>query len=115
MAEVEGSLQQITAEEAIELASGGALLVDVREQWEWDRGHAPQAVLMPMSAFSDFVDELPADADILLVCHSGQRSFTVASALADAGYRAVDVLGGMTAWEQAGGPVVRPAAPEPLA
>ena len=101
-----GTLQQITADEAIELSSGGALLIDVREQWEWDRGHAPQAVLMPMSAFGDHVDELPSDSDILVICHSGARSLTVASALAEAGYRAVDVLGGMTAWEQSGGPVV---------
>ena len=101
-----GTLHQITADEAIDLSSGGALLIDVREHWEWDRGHAPQAVFMPMSTFGDHVDELPSDSDILVICHSGGRSFTVASALADAGYRAVDVLGGMTAWEQSGGPVV---------
>jgi len=112
---VEGSLQHITAEEAIELAGEGALLVDVREQWEWDRGHAPTAVLMPMSAFADHVDELPTDADILVICHAGSRSLTVASALADAGYRAVDVLGGMDAWERAGGAVVGPAPQPPLA
>jgi rhodanese-related sulfurtransferase len=111
----EGSIQHITADEAIELANTGALLVDVREQWEWDRGHAPQAVLMPMSSFGDHVEELPNDADILIVCHSGARSFTVATALADAGYRAVDVLGGMTAWEQAGGAVVGPAPQSPSA
>ncbi len=111
----EGSLQHVTAEEAIELAAEGALLVDVREQSEWDRGHAPTAVLMPMSRFADFVDELPTDADIMVVCHSGARSFTVASALADAGYRAVDVLGGMDAWERAGGDVVGPALQPPLA
>jgi rhodanese-related sulfurtransferase len=102
----EGSLHQVTAAEAIELAGEGTMLIDVREQWEWDRGHAPQAVLTPMSAFGDFVDELPTDADILVVCHSGARSFTVATALAEGGYRVIDVLGGMTAWEQAGGPLV---------
>jgi len=111
----EGSLQHVTAEEAIELANEGALLIDVREQWEWDRGHAPNAVLMPMSSFADYVDELPTDADILVICHSGSRSYTVGSALADGGYRAVDVLGGMEAWRQAGGVVVGPAPQQPLA
>ena len=111
----EGSLRQVTAEEAIELVGDGALLVDVREQWEWDRGHAASAVLMPMSSFADHVDELPTDADILVICHSGSRSFTVASALADGGYRAVDVLGGTEAWKQAGGPVAGPAPQLPLA
>jgi rhodanese-related sulfurtransferase len=111
----EGSLQHITVQEAIERAAGGTLLIDVREQWEWDRGHAPTAVLMPMSSFADFVDELPTDADILVVCHSGARSNTVATALADGGHRAVDVLGGMEAWKHVGGPVVGPAAQPPLA
>ena len=111
----EGSLQHISAEEAIERAQGGTLLIDVREQWEWDRGHAPQAVLMPMSTFGDYVDDLPTDADILVICHSGARSFTVASALADGGYRAIDVLGGVTAWEQSGGPVVQSAPQTPSA
>jgi rhodanese-related sulfurtransferase len=111
----EGSLQQVTATEAIELANDGVLLVDVREQWEWDRGHAPQAVLMPMSTIGDHIDELPADADILIFCHSGGRSFTVASALAERGYRVIDVLGGMTAWEQSGGVVVGAAPQSPSA
>ena len=111
----EGSLQHVTAEEAIALVNDGALIVDVREQWEWDRGHAPTAVLAPMSSFADHIDELPKDADILVICHSGARSNTVASALADGGYRAVDVLGGMEAWKQAGGAVVGPAPQSPLA
>ena len=111
----EGSLQHVSAEEAIALVGDGALIIDVREQWEWDRGHAPTAVLMPMSSFADHVDELPTDADILVICHSGARSYTVACALADGGYRAVDVLGGMDAWKHAGGPVVGPAPQPPLA
>ena len=110
-----GSLQHVTADEAIELANDGVLLIDVREQWEWDRGHAPHAVLMPMSSFADHVDDLPTDADILVVCQSGGRSFTVASALADGGYRAIDVLGGMGAWEQSGGVVVGTAPQSPSA
>lgn len=106
----EGSLQHVTAEEAIELSAAGTLLIDVREQWEWDAGHAPEAVHTPMSRFGDYVDELPTDADILVICQSGARSFTVGSALADGGYRATDVLGGMSAWQQSGGTVVGPAA-----
>jgi rhodanese-related sulfurtransferase len=111
----EDSLRQVSATEAIELANDGVLLVDVREQWEWDRGHAPQAVLMPMSSLGEHIDELPTDAEILVVCHSGGRSFTVASALAERGLRVIDVLGGMTAWEQAGGSVVGAAPQSPSA
>ena len=110
-----GSLEHITAEEAIELANEGAILIDVREQWEWDAGHAPQASHIPMGTLGDHIDELPDGESILVICHSGGRSLTAATALAEAGHRAVNVLGGMTAWEQSGGVVVRPAPEAPLA
>jgi rhodanese-related sulfurtransferase len=110
-----GSLEHITAAEAIDLADGGALLVDVREQWEWDAGHAPPAIHLPMGSLGDRVEELPDDQPVLVICHSGGRSLTVATALADAGFNAINVVGGMTAWEQSGGAVVRPATEAPLA
>ncbi len=110
-----GSLQHITAEEAIELSNDGATLIDVREQWEWDAGHAPQATHIPLGELSEHVDELPEGEAILIICHSGGRSLTVATALAEAGFQAVNVLGGMIAWEQSGGVVVRPAPQAPLA
>ena len=111
----EGALKQVTAGEAVELANAGTLLVDVREQWEWDRGHAPNALHLPMGALGDRVDELPHDADMLIICHSGARSLTVVTALADAGYRAINVLGGMTAWERSGGSVMGTAPQSPSA
>jgi rhodanese-related sulfurtransferase len=42
----------------------------------------------------------------LVICHSGQRSQRVATALVDAGKDAINVIGGMLAWQQAGGDVV---------
>jgi rhodanese-related sulfurtransferase len=110
-----GSLEHVTAAEAIERSNAGALLIDVREQWEWDAVHAPQATHIPMGTLTEHVDELPEGDAVLIICHSGGRSLTVASALAEAGYRAVNVLGGMSAWEQSGGAVVRPAPNAPLA
>jgi rhodanese-related sulfurtransferase len=59
--------------------------------------------------------ELAEDKTYLVICHSGGRSLTVTTALTQAGYTAINVLGGMMAWEQAGGEVVRPAAQPPLA
>jgi rhodanese-related sulfurtransferase len=98
--------EQVTAGEAISLADGGTLLLDVREQDEWDRGHAPQATLIPMSQLTERVGELPDDAPILVICHSGVRSLRVTEALSAAGYTVVNVLGGMTAWQSAGGELV---------
>jgi rhodanese-related sulfurtransferase len=107
-------IENITAEEAIALSEGESILLDVRERYEWDGGHAPTAVNIPLSEIQERVGELPEDADIVVICHSGGRSLTVTTALVDAGYSAVNVLGGMMAWERAGGTVVRPAAESPL-
>jgi len=108
-------LEHITAAEAIALADGESVLLDVRERNEWDAGHAPQATLLPLSTMQAGPVDLDEDKNYLVICHSGARSLTVATALAQAGYSVVNVQGGMMAWEQAGGPVVRPAAPSPLA
>lgn len=87
--------------------SRGAVLVDVREQWEWDAGHAPTAIFIPMSELGNRLDELPG-GEILVICHSGARSGRVVEALRPRGYDAVNVAGGMLAWQAAGGDVVAP-------
>jgi rhodanese-related sulfurtransferase len=97
---------QIPAEDAIALVAGSAWLLDVREQDEWDRGHAPEAHLIPMGSIMDRIDEIPEDAKVVVVCHSGYRSWQVTKALVTAGYDAVNVAGGMDAWQSAGGVVV---------
>lgn len=94
---------EITAQEAIAAVAGGAYLLDVREQHEWDSGHAPAAHLLPMSELNARVSEVPDDREVLVVCHIGGRSARVASALRQNGYNAVTVLGGMVAWQNAEG------------
>jgi len=98
---------EIPADEAIERVKAGDWLLDVREQDEWDHGHAEEAHLIPMSVIEERVGEIPADAKLLVICHSGYRSWTVTKALVAAGYDAVSVAGGMDAWQSAGGVVVR--------
>jgi rhodanese-related sulfurtransferase len=100
------NVEHVSAEEAITLAQGESILVDVREGWEWDLGHAPEAINLPMSQLEERHAELPMDATLLVVCHSGQRSLSVTDALARAGYNALNVDGGMIAWQLAGGAVV---------
>ena len=104
----DAELPEINADEAIALVAGGATLIDVREQDEWDAGHAPTAQLLPMSALRDRIDELPTDKQLLIVCHSGGRSMRVTDLLLKSGFDAVNVVGGMTAWAAAGGPVEQP-------
>lgn len=95
----------VSAAEAIALVAAGTLLVDVREQREWDAGHAPDARLMPMSELQARVAELPADSRFLVVCHSGGRSQRVTDFLLREGFDAVNVSGGMMAWAAAGGEI----------
>lgn len=96
----------MSAVAAVELVRAGALLLDVREDHEWVAGHAPEAAHLPMSRFSDGAGRLPSDRTIVCVCHVGGRSAAVAAALSGAGWRAVNLTGGMEAWQAAGLPVV---------
>jgi rhodanese-related sulfurtransferase len=106
--------EQVTAAEAISLSAGDSVLLDIREQYEWDAVHAPNAQHLPMSELEARAGELPIDATLLVICHSGQRSTLVTEALVAAGYDAVNVAGGMLGWELAGGDVVRPGSESPL-
>jgi rhodanese-related sulfurtransferase len=97
---------EVTAQDARTLVADGALLLDVREDDEWESGHAPEATHLPMSRIAAEVSRLPTDRLIVCVCHVGARSAAVADALNNAGYSATNLAGGMNAWEAAGLPVV---------
>lgn len=86
----------------------GALLVDVREHFEWRAGHARGAVHLPMMEVPARLDELPRDAPIYLICATGNRSGRVAEYLGQNGFaRPINVRGGTVAWRRAGLPIDR--------
>lgn len=82
------------------------VLLDVREDDEWQRGHAPDARHIPMGDVPARLDDLDREAELYVVCHAGGRSQRVAQYLVAQGYQAVNVSGGMLAWAGAGRPVV---------
>ena len=84
-----------------------AVLLDVREPDEWAAGHAPAAVHVPLGELATRLADVPdtGDQQLYVVCRSGGRSARAAEALGDAGYPAVNVTGGMTAWALAGKPM----------
>ena len=93
----------------IDLASlpDDAVLVDVREQNEWDAGHAPNAVHLPMADVPGSLDLLP-DTDegtVVVVCRSGGRSSRVVAWLVQQGFDVANLPGGMRAWQAAGRPM----------
>jgi rhodanese-related sulfurtransferase/glyoxylase-like metal-dependent hydrolase (beta-lactamase superfamily II) len=91
-------VREVTAEEGYRLVETGALLLDVREADEWDAGHAPEAIWIPLGEVQARVAELPVNGPIVAICRSGGRSRAVAEALTAAGYDVVNVEGGMRAW-----------------
>lgn len=100
---------EVSAARARELIeSGAAWLLDVREADEWEAGHAPDAHHIPLSEIGNRQHELPEDAQILVICHSGARSRMVTDALLQANYPAANVAGGMLAWQASGGALSGP-------
>lgn len=88
------------------MAGSSAWLLDVREADEWAAGHAAEAHHLPLSEFQQRSAEIPVGERIIVICHSGARSERVTRVLVDAGFDAANVIGGMMAWQSAGGVVV---------
>ncbi len=82
------------------------VLLDVREDDEWQRGHVAGAQHIPMGDVPARMAEIDPDAELFVVCHAGGRSLRVANYLARNGYAPTNVDGGMLAWVGAGRPVV---------
>ena len=99
-------VSHLDPEESKRRVDAGALLLDVRNPDEWQAGHVEGAAWIPMQELAERQDELPTDRDIVVVCKVGGRSARVAEALVAAGYEAVNVAGGLEAWQEAGLPIV---------
>ena len=98
MASVSDPVREVTPDEAQQLVDSGAMLLDVREADEWDAGHAPGAVWIPLGDLEARLGELPSGGPIVAICRSGNRSRVVCEALAGVGYEVANVEGGMRAW-----------------
>jgi rhodanese-related sulfurtransferase len=86
-----------------------ALLLDVREDDEWAAGHIDGAVHVPMMQLPQRLQYEPGpltpEAPVIVVCKVGGRSAQVTAWLRHQGYEAVNLAGGMLAWEAAGRPM----------
>jgi rhodanese-related sulfurtransferase len=83
----------------------GAAVLDVREQDEWEAGHIPGALHIPLGELPARVGELPA-GELLVVCRSGGRSGRAVGWLNRSGHQSVNLDGGMQLWAVAGRPMV---------
>lgn len=80
-------------------------LIDVRQPEEYRQGHISGAKLIPLRQLATRTQELPAGREIVCICHSGSRSRSAAKKLSAAGFKAVNLRGGMIAWMRASLPV----------
>ena len=98
----DGSYEQITQEAAKEMMdTQEVIILDVREQDEYDSGYIPGAVLLPVGTIDEdtAAEVIPEkDSTVLVYCHSGNRSKTVFSTLADLGYTNIYEFGGINTW-----------------
>jgi hydroxyacylglutathione hydrolase len=99
-----GDLAVIPVVSAPELVAGtdGRTIVDVRDDAEWDAGHIPGALHVPLTRLTQRVDELRGVGPIVVHCQAGLRSAIAASVLRAAGIARVSSLeGGYPAWLEA--------------
>ena len=95
--------QQITAEEAKKIMDSDEehIILDTREQDEYDAGHIPNALLIPYTEIEKKAEEIlpDKDAQILVYCRSGRRSKIAAESLTKLGYTNIKEFGGIVDWE----------------
>jgi hydroxyacylglutathione hydrolase len=97
---------RVTPAEGDARVKAGATLLDVRGRSEWEAGHVPGAVHIPLGYLAERVGELPAGAPVVVHCQGGTRSGIAASVLQRAGLTEVyDLTDGFAGWRKAGLPV----------
>jgi sulfur-carrier protein adenylyltransferase/sulfurtransferase len=114
--QVRATITEVSAEEADALRVDGAVLVDVREQVEWDAGYIPGAVHVPRSYLEQNIESHVPDRDarVVLYCAGGTRSAYGAATLAQLGYtNVVSMSRGIEGWKALGLPIVSPVALTP--
>ena len=95
-------IHQITATELksrLDAVEGAPFLLDVREPREFAYCRIEGAILIPLGELARRVDELPAEREVVAICHHGARSLQAAAFLQQSrGLEVVNLQGGVAAW-----------------
>lgn len=105
--EAKARIAEISAEEAAREVDRGALLIDVRENEDWQAAHVPGAVHLSRGTIELEIEEAAPALHTPIICHcgGGSRSALVAESLQRMGYTNVkSMAGGFKAWKAAGLP-----------
>lgn len=76
------------------------LLLDCREEWEYQTARIEGATLIPMQEIPQKLEELPKDKAVVVYCHAGVRSYSAASWLKRQGIKALSMSGGIDQWSR---------------
>jgi rhodanese-related sulfurtransferase len=85
-----------------ELAAQGAVLIDVRRDYEWEGGRIAGARHIEVNELTAQAESIPKDQPVIFYCRTGNRSGMAAAAFREAGYDAHNMAGGIQAWVDAG-------------
>jgi rhodanese-related sulfurtransferase len=96
---------EVSREEAQKLIEGGAQVIDVRTDHEWEVGRIKGATHLPLDELAQRAGEIDKERPVVLYCRGGNRSTMATAALADAGYDARKLSEGIVGWVEAGLPV----------
>jgi len=94
--------QEVSINDLEQAIARGEFVVDVRENWEFEDGHVPNARHIALNTIPDNLASVPRDQKIWVICQAGGRSMTAANYLEAQGYDAVSVAGGTGSWIGAG-------------
>ena len=100
-----GLASTVSTDEAYQMYQNGTFVLDVRTQAEWNDYHVPNTTLIPLDELPNRLSELPKDQEIVVICHSGNRSQKGRDILLNAGFNATSMTGGILAWYNKGYPV----------
>lgn len=89
-----GDYKQVNVDQVRELVEDENVIIDVREAYEYSKGHLKGAINIPLSELRDRIDEIPKDKPVYLHCRSGQRSYNATLALQNMGFTNVTNITG---------------------
>lgn len=99
-------MNEIPVAQFMSKRTADSVVIDVREQEEYDEAHIPGVVHIPLGQLPDRLDDVPrplGEEPIYVVCRSGKRSLQGVETLAGAGMPAVSIQDGTLGWIKAGG------------
>ena len=103
---MQGSAEATPQQAHEAVTAGEAVLIDVREPWEWEQARVAGAVLIPLAEVPGRIAEIPDDRDVYVHCRLGGRSAKAVDFLHEHGRpRAINVVGGLEGWQEAGLPI----------